>query len=149
MARKISPLEEQLIALPNCAASRPRPQERAEVAKYLGGKINLLAAKAARIAGEWQAAELVPDLAAAFERFLVKPETTDKRCEAKTEILKALCKMEYSIAHRFSARPAACPDGSLLGRPVDTAAEVRALSAMGLAQTDYPGGAGGDCAAAA
>jgi len=38
---------------------------------------------------------------AAFDRFMVKPETTDKRCAAKIEILKALCKLEYSSPSVF------------------------------------------------
>jgi hypothetical protein len=74
----------------------PSPEARGEVAGFLNGKSNLLAAKAARIAGEWQATECIPELLSAFDRFLVKPEIADKGCGAKTEILKALCKLEHS-----------------------------------------------------
>jgi HEAT repeat protein len=138
VARKISPLEEQFDRIAELRREAPSPAGSAELAKYLGGKINLLAAKAARVAGEWQAAELAPHLAAAFERFMVKPETTDKRCEAKIAILKALCQIEYPSPSVFLRGLRHVQMEGSFGPPVDTAAEVRALSAMGLAQTDYP-----------
>jgi HEAT repeat protein len=100
--------------------------------------MNLVAAKAARIAGEWLAAELTPELVAAFDRFMVKPETTDKRCAAKIEILKALCKLEYPSPAVFRRGIQHIQMEPTWGGSVDTAAEVRALGAMGLAQTNYP-----------
>ncbi len=138
MARKISPLEQQLDRLAELRRQPPSPEGKAEIAKYLGGKSNLPAAKAARIAGEWLAAELAPDLVAAFDRFLIKPEITDRRCEAKIEILKALCKLEYPSRPVFRRGMRHVQMEASFGPPVDTAAEVRALSAMGLALTSDP-----------
>ncbi|HLY18251.1 MAG TPA: HEAT repeat domain-containing protein [Bryobacteraceae bacterium] len=138
MARKVSPLEAQLDRLAELRRQPSSPEGRAELARYLGGKSNLPAAKAARIAGEWQAAELAPDLAAAFERFMLKPETTDKGCEAKIAILKTLCNMEHSAPSVFLRGLKHVQMEPSFGGPVDTAAPVRALSAMGLAQTNYP-----------
>lgn len=138
MARKVSSLEEQLDRLAELRGQPPSPEGRAEVAKYLSSKMNLVAAKSARIAGEWLAAELAPELVAAFDRFMVKPETTDKRCAAKIEILKALCKLEYSSPSVFRRGLQHIQMEPTWGGSVDTAAEVRALGAMGLAQTDYP-----------
>ena len=137
MARKVSSLEEQLDRLAELRGQPPSTEGRAEVAKYLSSKMNLVAAKAARIAGEWLAAELAPELVAAFDRFMVKPETTDKRCAAKIEILKALCKLEYSSPSVFRRALQHIQMEPTWGGSVDTAAEVRALGAMGLAQTDY------------
>jgi HEAT repeat protein len=137
VARKTLSLESQLDHLAELRAQPPSPEGRAEVTAYLGSKMNLLVAKAARIAGEWQCAELAPELVAAFERFMVKPETTDKRCAAKIEILKALCKLEYPSPPIFRRGLKHVQMEASWGPPVDTAAEVRALSAMGLAQTDY------------
>jgi len=138
MARKPQPLEVQLDRLADLRRQSPTPETRAEVAQYLAAKSNLVAAKAARIAGEWQAEDLIPELAAAFDRFLVKPETTDKRCAAKIEILKALCRLDYPSPalflrgiHHVQLEPG-------WGGSADTAAEVRALSAIGLAQTGHP-----------
>jgi HEAT repeat protein len=138
VARKISSLEEQLDRLAELRGQPPSPEGRAEAAKCLNSKMNLVAAKAARIAGEWQLADLTPELVAAFDRFMVKPETTDKRCAAKIEILKALCKLEYSSPSVFRRGLQHIQMEPTWGGSVDTAAEVRALGAMGLAQTDYP-----------
>ena len=138
MARKVSSLEEQLDRVAELRSQAPSPEGRAEVARHLNSKMNLVAAKAARIAGEWEAAELTPELVAAFDRFMVKPETTDKRCAAKIEILKALCKLEYSSPSVFRRGLRHIQMEPTWGGSADTAAEVRALSAMGLAQTDYP-----------
>jgi len=138
VARKVSSLEEQLDRLAELRGQPPSPEGRAEAAKCLNSKMNLVAAKAARIAGAWQAAELEPELLAAFDRFMVKPETTDKRCAAKVEILKALCKLEYSSPSVFRRGLQHIQMEPTWGGSVDTAAEVRALGAMGLAQTNYP-----------
>jgi HEAT repeat protein len=137
VARKVSSLEEQLDRLAELRRQQPSPEGIAEAAKHLNSKMNLVAAKAARIAGEWQAAELTPELVAAFDRFMLKPETTDKRCAAKIEILKALCKLEYSSPSVFRRGIRHFQMEPTWGGSVDTAAEVRALGAMGLAQTDY------------
>jgi len=138
VARKVSSLEEQLDRLAELRGQLPSPEGRAQVAQYLNSKMNLVAAKAARIAGEWQAAELTPELVAAFDRFMVKPETTDKRCAAKVEILKALCKLEYPSPSVFRRGLRHVQMEPTWGGSVDTAAEVRALGAMGLAQTSDP-----------
>lgn len=137
MARKISSLEEQLDLLAELRGQPPSPEGRAAVAKYLDSKMNLVAAKAARLAGEWLIADLTPQLAAAFDRFMVKPDTTDKRCAAKIEILKALYKLEYPSPAIFRRAILHVQMEPSWGGPVDTAAEVRALGAMGLAQTRF------------
>jgi len=138
VARKVSPLEMQLDRLADLRKQPASPAGCAELIKNLAGKHNLPAAKAARIAGEWGAAELAPQLVGAFDRFLVKPETTDKRCEAKIEILKALCRFAYSSPGVFRRGIRHVQMEGAWGPPVDTAAPVRALSAMGLAQTHDP-----------
>jgi len=138
VARKVSSLEEQLDRLAELRGQPPSPEGRAEVAQYLASKMNLVAAKAARIAGEWQLPELTPELVAAFDRFMVKPGTTDKRCAAKIEILKALCKLEHPSPSVFRQGLRHIQMEPTWGGSVDTAAEVRALGAMGLAQTNDP-----------
>ena len=137
MARKVSSLEEQLDRLAELRGQPPSPEGRAAVAKYLDSKMNLVAAKAARLAGEWLIAELAPQLAAAFDRFMIKPDTTDKRCAAKIEILKALYKLEYPSPSVFRRAIVHIQMEPTWGGSVDTAAEVRALGAMGLAQTRF------------
>jgi hypothetical protein len=137
MVRKASPLEDKLDRIAELRRQGDSPEARAELARLLKDKMNLVAGKAARLAGDWQSADMAPELAAAFERFLVKPETTDKRCAAKIEILRALCKLEYSSPSIFLRGIRHVQMEPEWGRLADTAAEVRALSATGLAQTDY------------
>jgi HEAT repeat protein len=138
VARKIPPLEAQLDRLADLRAQSPTPEGRAEVSRYLNNKMNLVAAKAARIAGEWQAADLTPGLVAACERFLVNGAVTDKRCAAKIEILKALCKLEHPSPSIFRLGLYYVQMEASWGGSVDTAAEVRALSAIGLSRTNDP-----------
>ena len=138
MPRKTASLEDQLARLAELRSEPSSPEARSEVARFLNARSSLLTAKAARIAGEWQATELIPELLSAFERFLVKPETTDKGCAAKVAILKALCKLEHSSPSVFLRGIRHIQMEPEWGRLVDTAAEVRGLSAIGLAQTAYP-----------
>ncbi|HTQ54650.1 MAG TPA: HEAT repeat domain-containing protein [Bryobacteraceae bacterium] len=139
MARKTSSLEAQLDRLADLRAQPSTPEGRAEIGRCLGSKMNLVVAKAARIAGEWEAAELTAQLVSAFDRFLVNGAAADKRCAAKIEILKALNKMEHAYPAVYRAGIGYVQMEASWGEAVDTAAEVRALSAMGLAQTDYRG----------
>jgi len=113
----------------------PSPAALGELARALKSKSNLISSKAARLTGEWNTAELIPELLTAFDRFFVNPEVSDKRCAAKIEILRALTKMSHdspAVFRRGLRYVQMEPDW---GGSIDTAAEVRALSAIGLAQT--------------
>jgi HEAT repeat protein len=138
MGRKVLPLEAQLDRLAELRLQASTSEGRAEVSRCLNGKFSLVAAKAARIAGEWEAAELTPELVTAFRRFLVNGAATDKRCAAKTEILKALCKLECSAPAVFREGIVCVQLEPSWGETVDTAAEVRAWGAIGLSQTHDP-----------
>ncbi len=58
--------------------------------KALRDRNNLVCSKAAALAGDLLLRELIPELAAAFERFLKDPVKTDPKCWAKSAIVKAL-----------------------------------------------------------
>src|ERR1041384_3117133 len=87
---KAAPLEDRLAALNRLRDEPDAPATRRELTKCLARKVNLLAAKAARIVGECKIADLAPQMVEAFDRFMIRPETTDRRCEAKVAIVKAL-----------------------------------------------------------
>ena len=61
----------------------------------LRDKSNLIVAAAVTIAGDQKHADLTSDLEAAFERFLVEPEKTDKLYRAKVAIIQGLDKLEH------------------------------------------------------
>jgi HEAT repeat protein len=61
----------------------------------LADRINLVAAKAAKVAGELQLRQLIPDLLGAFDRLFVKPVERDPQCWAKNAIARALVDLDY------------------------------------------------------
>src|SRR5579884_980430 len=62
----------------------------APLRKALKDRSNYLVSKAAAVAGEHRLKELIPDLIAAFERFMIDAVKTDPQCWAKNAIVKAL-----------------------------------------------------------
>ncbi|HEY6248673.1 MAG TPA: hypothetical protein VI685_01865, partial [Candidatus Angelobacter sp.] len=67
-----------------------------ELRAFLKNRSNLVVARAAKIAGELRATELLPDLVAAFHRLMKDPAKMDKGCAATTQIVGALHEMDYT-----------------------------------------------------
>lgn len=121
----------------------PRTEEAlARLGEALADRSNLVVAAAATLVAEAELAELAPRLPPAFERFLIDPLQSDKGCKAKTAVVNAL--------YRNQAGEALCLDlyrrglryvqpEPVWGGSQDTAAELRGLCALGLAQLDPPG----------
>jgi HEAT repeat protein len=132
---KNDPIQSALAALDDV---EPRtPEGLKHFAKALAGKSNLVAAKAARIAGDAQWTELTDELVKASDRFLKRGVETDKGCRALTAIARALYALDYDGADLYLAgmRHVQQEPGYL--GPNDTAVELRAVSAMGLVSTNY------------
>src|SRR6185437_14005128 len=66
-----------------------------ELRSFLRNRSNLVAAKAAKVAGELRISALIPDLVTAFNRFMADAARLDKRCAAVTEIVTALYELDY------------------------------------------------------
>ena len=64
--------------------------------RYLADASSLIVAEAARIIKDQADSELVGDLVAAFDRWMIDPEESDKQCRAKIEIVDALNRLEYA-----------------------------------------------------
>jgi HEAT repeat protein len=112
---------------------------RKQIAKALASKSNLVAAKAARIAGDAQWSELTGDLATAFDRFLNKGGADlDKGCAALNALARALYALDYSDPELYLKGMRRVQIEPVWGGSVDTAAELRAVCAMGLASTSWP-----------
>ena len=75
-----------------------------------------MAAKAAKIAGELQARELLPDLLRAFDRLFEDPVQRDPQCWGENAIAKALTGLDYRESAPFLRGRAARADGAGLGR---------------------------------
>jgi hypothetical protein len=113
------------------------PEGRRQFAKSLASKSNLVVAKAARIIGDAQWDDLAGDLAVAFERFLKRGAELDKGCAALTAIARALFALDYGDAGLFLNGMKHVQMEPVWGGSSDTAAELRAVCAMGLANTTY------------
>jgi HEAT repeat protein len=113
---------------------------RKQFEKALASKSNLVVKKAARVAGEAQQKELAPNLAAAFDRFLstAKGAPPDKGCVALTALARALVTLDYDDAPLFRRGMKHVQMEGTYGGSEDMAAELRAVCAMGLANTRDP-----------
>jgi hypothetical protein len=109
--------------------------DTAGLAKGLAAKSNLVAAKAARIAGERLLGELIPQLSAAFDRFLQKD---DRGCTALMAIGRSLVTLDCDDADLYRRGIRHVQMEGSFGPPVDAASELRAICAMGLANTRDP-----------
>jgi HEAT repeat protein len=110
----------------------------AELPKYLASKSNIVVAKAADLARAAGVESLVPQLTAAFDRFMQSPAKTDPTCAAKREIANALYELGAPAQAVFLVGIRHVQKEAAWGPPVDTAAELRGLCALGLVRMGYP-----------
>jgi HEAT repeat protein len=73
----------------------PGPAALQAVRKALRDRVNLVAAKAAKVAAELQLRELLPDLLAAFDRLFENPAERDPQCWGKNAVAKALVDLDF------------------------------------------------------
>ena len=111
----------------------------APLRKALGDRSNLVAAKAAEICARLRCHGAIPDLLAHFERFLMMhPEKTDKGCWAKAAIIRALYDLDHLDAAFYRSNLSYRQMEPVWGKTEDTALDVRATSAFGLAASNDP-----------
>ena len=127
--RKIEAEIEQLVEL---CRSGPNPEVLAALRKALKDRVNLVAARAARLAADLRAGDLIPELAAAFDRLMEKPIERDPQCWGKNAIAAALVALEcrepapfLSGAHHIQMEPC-------YGGEVDTADTLRGICLLAL-----------------
>jgi hypothetical protein len=135
---KDDPIEQalnELSALKSAPADTDLPKE---LRGFLRSRSNLVVAKAARIAGERRPAELLPELVTAFHKLMADPARLDKRCAALTEIVAALYEMDYSEPEVYLKGIRHVQMEGSFGPPIDSAAQLRGLSAQGLVRTRFP-----------
>lgn len=130
---KNDPIQNALVALDEIHLDAPDAKKH--FSKALASKSNLIAAKAARIVGDAQLTDLSSDLATAFNRFLEKGSVGDKGCLALTAIARALVKLDYDDADLFRRGMKHVQMEGVWGGSEDTAAELRAVCATGLANS--------------
>jgi ribosomal protein S11 len=141
MSRR-DPTETQLDRLAELRASPPpRAELVVELRRLLAARSAHVVAKAARLAGEQQLAELLPELRSAFDQRMVDPVKRDPQCAAKSAIVNALLALEEVEPSVFLRGIRHVQREPVWGGTVDTAAELRGLCALGLAAAGHPGAA--------
>ncbi len=126
-------VEDQIAALEDL---RRQPEEtRIEpLRKALGGRNNLVAAKAADMVREFCLANMTPELLTAFDRFFQNPGKTDPQCWAKNALSRALAALEYQDAEVFLRGMRHIQMEPVWGGQSDTAGTLRATCALALVQ---------------
>lgn len=130
--------EEALDALAELWRKRDTQDLPRELRGFLANRSNLVIAKAARIAGEMRADELIPDLTASFERLISDPAKLDKGCAAMIAIVEALYALDYDSADVYLKGVRHVQMEKSFGPPVDAAARLRGHCALGLMRTHHP-----------
>jgi HEAT repeat protein len=126
-------IEAQATAL---EALRSVASEAAETAlhKALQHRNNFLVSKAAKLTADLNLTALVPDLAAAFDRFRSNPVKTDPQCWAKNAIAKSLAALEYQEHELFLLGMCHIQLEPVWGGTADTAGPLRGTCALALVQ---------------
>lgn len=106
--------------------------------QILQSKHAVAIAQAAKIVREDHLEQLIPDLVAAFERLMQKPETTDPNCMGKKAIADALYRMDYREAALFLQGIRHVQMEPVWGGRADTAPGLRGICALGLVRMNYP-----------
>jgi HEAT repeat protein len=114
------------------------PEGKAEFTKALASKSNLIVAKAARLLGSAHWAQLGPAMESAFDRMMAKGSAIDKGCAAMIAIARALVTMEHDAPELYLRGMRYVQMEGSYGPPIDTAAELRHVCVMGLANGVWP-----------
>jgi len=102
--------------------------------KALTNRNNFLVAKAADLAREFQLAELVPELLAAFDHFFENVEKTDPQCWAKNALSRTLAAFEHQDASVFLRGMRHTQLEPVYGGRSDSAGTLRSTCALALVQ---------------
>lgn len=131
-------VEDRLADLAALSKAPDSPEARKRLREHLASKSNLVVARAAALVAHLDEHDFLPDLIAAFYRFMASPIKSDKGCAAKTAIVKALLAAECDDEEVFLKGIRHVQLEPTWGGPADTAAPLRALSGLGLVQMGFP-----------
>ena len=135
MAKKES-TQEQLAKLEKLRTGPLSDEAILILQKSLTSSNNAVVAKASRLIAEHGFSDLSPQLVKAFARFMDKPERKDKACLAKTAIIETLDQLGYRDTDIFRQGTRHVQLEPIFGGHEDTAANLRAQSALALARLD-------------
>lgn len=126
--------EDQVAALERLRQEPDEMVRSESLRKALANRNNFIASKAADLVRELNQATLIPELVAAFDRFLDDPEKTDPQCWAKNAISRALAALDFQEAALFLRGMRHTQMEPVWGGRSDTAGTLRATCALALVQ---------------
>jgi HEAT repeat protein len=100
--------------------------------KALADRVNVIVAKAAKLAAERQFRELIPDLLATFERLFENAAARDPQCWGKNAIAAALRDLEYRESAPFRRGIRHVQMEPVWGKTEDTAQPLRGVCLLAL-----------------
>ncbi len=110
----------------------------ATLEEVLNSKHSIAIAQAAKLIGEAEIHDLVPQLVKTFDRLMEKAADRDPGCRAKAEIADCLYRLEHRDADLFLQGIRHMQMEPVWGGQVDTAPKLRGLCALGLVRMNYP-----------
>jgi HEAT repeat protein len=123
-----SAVEQMISQLASVRANPSAPDAKEIIARALESKVGYVAERAAAIAGELKL-DVTPALVRAFDRFM---RSSDQACGAKTAIAKSLYELGSETPEVFLAGVRHVQHEPGFGGPVDVAAALRGVCALGL-----------------
>src|SRR4030095_1378274 len=133
MAKSTS-IEDRLAEVATLSTAPDTPEARKQLRKQLDSKTSPIVAKTAQIIAHLESHDLLPDLVAAFHRFMTDPVKTDRGCAAKIAVVKALLAADSDDEELFRLGVRHTQLEPTWGGRADTAAPLRALCGLGLVQ---------------
>jgi HEAT repeat protein len=127
-------IEQQLEMLNSLRGSTRSDATLLAIRKALRDRVNLVVAKAAAIAAQVQARDVMPDLLQAFDRFFENAAEADPKCWAKEALCKALRDLGHDESAAFLRGLRHVQMEPVWGATVDTAATLRGTCALALLQ---------------
>jgi hypothetical protein len=98
----------------------------------MADRVNLVVAKAAKVAAEMRLRDLIPDLLRAFDRLLENGAERDPQCWGKNAIAKALTELEHRESEAFLRGSGHIQMEAVWGGREDTAGTLRGLCLLAL-----------------
>jgi HEAT repeat protein len=120
------------------AAAPDTPEGRKIFISALASRYNRVIARAAKILDNLRIADLCPQMADALTRLMSKGEASDKGCVAMLALARTLVNLDYDAPELYLQGMKYVQKEASWGPPVDTAVDLRATCAMGLANSLYP-----------
>jgi len=138
MARSAKAVEASLAQLNELRADPTAPAALQRITAALSDRSNLVAARAAEIVREAKIEALLPHVAATLRQFMVDPVKTDPGCAAKRAAAQALYELGADERDLLLDGARFEQHEPSWGKPIDTAAELRALCALALVRVGHP-----------